>query len=97
MVYTGCDNCKYDSKRTDEYPCNECIHGASVKEHYKPMTNADRIRNMNDEELAEFLVKVNSTIQNCMIVDCKCEGVPNRDCKDCFLEWLQAEVKEGAE
>ena len=58
-------------------------------------TNADRIRNMSDEELAEFLVKVNSTIQNCMIVDCKCEGFPNRDCKDCFLEWLQAEVKEG--
>ena len=59
-------------------------------------TNADRIRNMSDEELAKFLVRVNSSIQNCMIVDCKNEGI-DRDCKDCFLEWLQAEVKEGAE
>lgn len=27
-------------------------------EHYAPMTNADRIRSMTDEELAEFLVTV---------------------------------------
>ena len=64
------------------------------KRKAKLMTNADRIRNMTDEELAEFLVKVNSAIQNCMIVDCKYEGI-DRDCKDCFLEWLQAEAKDG--
>lgn len=97
MIYTGCEKCTYDSKRTDEYPCNECVHGASVKEHFKPMTNADRIRNMSDEELAEFLLEVNSTIQHCMIYDCKYEDEREGLCKDCFLEWLQAEVKEGGE
>ena len=66
----------------------------------EPMTNADRIRNLTDEELAEFLVKVNTAYaQPCMISggDCKWEDYPTRDkgCKDCFLEWLQAEVKEG--
>ena len=35
--------------------CNSCI-GYSF---YRPMTNADRIRAMSDEELAEFLEGVN--------------------------------------
>lgn len=95
--YQGCDNCKHDNTRTYEFPCNACIHNKIASlDHWKPMTNADRIRNMSDEELAEFLVKVNSTIQDCMVIDCKCENT-DRDCKDCFLEWLQAEVKEGGE
>lgn len=61
-------------------------------------TNADFIRNMNDEELAEFLLKVNTANeQPCMIDggDCKWEDYPTRDkgCKDCFLEYLRKEVK----
>jgi hypothetical protein len=52
---------------------------------------------MTDEELAEFLLEVNSTIQHCMIMDCKYEDEREGLCKNCFLEWLQAEVKEGAE
>ena len=50
--------------------------------------------------MAEFLVKVNGTIKDCMTIgDCKWENYPTPDkgCKDCFLEWLQAEVKEGGE
>ena len=61
-------------------------------------TNADRIRKMNDEELAEFLLKVNTANeQPCMLSggDCKWEDYPTRDkgCKDCFLEYLRKEVK----
>ena len=63
---------------------------------YQPKTNADRIRNMSDSELAEFLLEVNSTIQHCMIMDCNYEDEREGLCKYCFLEWLQAEVKEGA-
>ena len=55
----------------------------------KKQTNADRIRNMTDEELAEFLVTVNCAY-------CKHENT-EKDCEDCFLEWLQAEAKEGTE
>ena len=68
----------------------------ALDEMLKPMTNADRIRNMTDSELAKFLVKVNSTIQDCMVLDCKCED-GDKDCCDCFLEWLQAEVKGDSE
>ena len=52
----------------------------------RQMTNADRIRAMSDEELAEFL--------SCC--GCPC---PARDChascKDCILDWLKqpAEVE----
>ena len=35
-------------------------------DHSKPATNADRIRSMNDEKLAEFLTDINPT--NCQ--DC---------------------------
>ena len=54
---------------------------------YKPITNADRIRNMTDEELAEFmssLIKDTEDYEYC------------KEDSD-WLKWLQAEVKEGAE
>ena len=66
----------------------------------KPKTNADRIRNMTDDELAEFLVRVNGAYaKDCMvgIEVCKYDDCADMDCEDCFLEWLQAEVEEGAE
>ena len=62
----------------------------------KPQTNADRIRAMSDEELAEFLTHINPT--NCQ--DCafshgwRCQ--PDRDdysdfekCKEGRKRWLQ--------
>lgn len=105
MVYTGCDKCKYDSKRTDEYQCNECIHGASLKEHYKPMTNAERIRNMSDEELATFIkcARCDVLYGNTCEQQPYCEGMLGKTCNEVeridkgLLAWLQAEVKEGGE
>ena len=67
--------------------------------HFEPQTNADAIRNMTDEELADFLVKVNTAYaEPCMVSggDCKHENT-DKDCKDCFLEWLQAEAKGDSE
>lgn len=52
----SCDKCKYSSKSDNEYPCNKCVHSATDK--FKPKTNADKIRAMDDEELAKFLVDV---------------------------------------
>ena len=63
---------------------------------YKPLTNADRIRSMSDEELAEFLTHINPI--NCQ--DCafshgwRCQ--PDRDdysdfekCEEGRKRWLQ--------
>ena len=65
------------------------------------MTNADRIRNMSDEELAEFLTHINPT--NCQ--DCafshgwRCQ--PNRDdysdfekCEEGRKRWLRQPAEE---
>ena len=59
-----------------------------------PMTNADRIRSMSDEELAEWL-----TYPVCAYADCykKCPALPENDrakCDENILEWLQRPAKE---
>ena len=89
-----CGICKFQNTSRLELPCLECTSNRAI-DYFKPMTNADRIRNMTDSELAEFLVHTQSTIKNCMIgiEDCKHENT-DKDCKDCFLEWLQAEVED---
>ena len=75
--YQGCDNCRYVNRTKDEFPCFECTHNAL--DHWKPMTNAGRIRNMTDEELAEFLEEF---------------AWDNEPTKRETLKWLQAEVSE---
>lgn len=52
-----------------------------VKEQYKPKTQADKIRSMSDEELAEFFSER--------------DKIPNRyKCKeiDDWIKWLQSEA-----
>lgn len=51
MSKKSCDSCKNASTSPTYYPCCDCD---SDRNKYQPMTNADRIRNMTDEELAEF-------------------------------------------
>ena len=62
----------------------------------KPMTNADRIRAMNDEELAGFLMKLMHNN-----VQCFGEGMfpyhpcpQEQNCKQCGLDWLQQPAEE---
>ena len=68
--------------------------------HSKPMTNAQKIRSMSDEELAEFLTHINPT--NCQ--DCafshgwRCQ--PDRDdysdfkkCEEGRKRWLKQPAK----
>lgn len=55
------------------------------------MTNADRIRAMSDEELAEFL---KDHFLNCPPTDCP--GHPGEvECTNCWLTWLREDVKEA--
>lgn len=71
-----CENCtKYDDCRTGSgltWPC-----GAYVP---KTITNADRIREMDDNELSEFLsTKLNDDFY---------------ECPDLTLQWLQQPAEE---
>ena len=54
----------------------------------KPITNADRIRSMSDEELADFI-----TDDMCGLIcgdPLACEG----QCKQKMLDWLKEEAKD---
>ena len=67
----------------------ELCHGAGVIE--APMTNADRIRSMNDEELAKLL------LDGCR--GSKCDDQPQNEwgsvnCFQCRLEWLHKPAEE---
>lgn len=55
----------------------------------KPHTNADRIRSMTDEELAEVLF--GSCIEHMGVEEC---SHPEEACKSCVLDWLKAESEE---
>ena len=77
---TSC-NCQHNSNPRDNEPCCRCD---------SKQTNADRIRNMSDEELAYTL------FASCLEI-MKLEECTNTDncgvCKRCVLDWLQSEAK----
>lgn len=54
------------------------------------MTNGDRIRQMTDEELAEFFDKI-SDCQTCIDNPSKCHV----ECIDSRLKWLKQEVQNN--
>ena len=52
----GCDNCKYLTKGIDQFPCIKCKRNNNdIRDMWKQRSNADHIRAMSDEELADFL------------------------------------------
>ena len=77
---TSC-NCQHNSNSRDNEPCCRCD---------SRQTNADRIRNMSDEELADTL------FASCLEI-MKLEECTNTDncgvCKRCVLDWLQSKAE----
>jgi hypothetical protein len=87
--YINCKNCKSRcvwAGKDREPEHKKCFVG------YTPITNADRIRAMTDEELAEFMVRT-GTEYSCPPPHyfgkneyCQ-KHLP--DCKKCWLDWLK--------
>lgn len=74
-------NCQHNSNSRDDEPC--CRRDSR-------QTNADRIRNMSDEELAEWINTKNTCDQ--------CAYEPERlcmkeTCANGVLQWLQSEAE----
>ena len=76
----------------DNFPrmCPDYPDKCSMCGAFREPTNADHIRAMSDEELAEFLMKLMGHAQ------CFAEGIfryhpcpQDQNCKQCGLEWLQ--------
>ena len=86
--YERCDNCisKGHDKPTNWRP----------GPNYVPPTNADRIRAMSDEELAEFISRIEigdfgPQVYGKTFCD-MCKG--QYECDDCRLWWLQQPAEE---
>ena len=84
MLSGDCNVCINGKMPSYSATCVEC--GLSRK-NYKPITNADRIRGMTDEELADALAHKADACWNCST-----DGL--NTCKECWLEWLKQEEKE---
>ena len=81
LAGTPCDKVCEDSS---EKPCKDKVE--------KVVTNADRIRNMTDEELADLGTR--SMCGLCIICHYCRENRYNRPCDEVWLEWLKQEVTE---
>lgn len=56
-------------------------------------TNANRIREMSDEELAEFLEQIVSGNRNVIGINCGNSKCESWKCTECIYKWLQSEVE----
>lgn len=66
--------------------------------HYdRPQTNADRIRFMTDEELAEEMSnRLSEDCLMCPVLEANCPAWESKEieCKDAMLEWLKKAVEK---
>lgn len=89
MGYSNpCRGCKHEDDRMVDEPCRSCESGNNYTR--SPMTNADRIRAMSDEELATAMCQNNTTCDGCPVVEsCHGEhGLPE------LVVWLRQEVEQ---
>lgn len=59
----------------------------------KKQTNADWIRNMTDEDLADVFSSFLESLDTCYLCPIDKYNLPCRDCKTGILKWLQLELK----
>lgn len=90
-VYARCptrESCEIGAEYAKDSECAQFAESVLNQ----PATNADRIRAMSDEELAEFIPNWSYTNA------CKCEEQSYADCnlkcEECVLDWLQQPAKE---
>ena len=87
-----CDECSCggDQTKCDFYPE---VREKAKKEVEKIITNADWIRTMTDDELADAIDKVTNT-GACNDFGITPERECDSDCIECIKEWLKQPVKE---
>ena len=90
MKHDGCKLCKYEHCSMESKECIGCKHNSVDK--YKRMTQADRIRSMSDEELAEFIEQVSTDSMETISFGTK-EYEEIWEHKETALKWLQSEAE----
>lgn len=82
MEHDGCKNCKYELEPETSVHCTGCKQNAIDK--YTPMTNADKIRSMTEEELIKFI----KGFETCNLAYCRA-----KTCNECLKIWLREKVE----
>lgn len=87
-------NCKYITKNgrcglKGSYAYRHGCFGEDMCRCREPMTNAQRIRAMSDEEMAEFISSIPMCVGKDEDLNCEIDV-----CKECFLRWLQQPAEE---
>lgn len=97
MKGSGCKNCPVNEWDCDaQYRGSRCASLRRAVSLGNPMTNADRIRAMSDEELAEFILSIvyarntpwsdlftNTFCKNCPTTVCAVDGYKSMDLHEC--------------
>ena len=95
-----CETCDYANRPPYKSPCSECDKTMGSPfccyEHEEKPTNADRIRAMSDEELADALQKFCIAMVDCSDCPLYDFGCPKNSIFNYWIEWLQqpAEIKK---
>ena len=108
MNITSCPQCGGRVRSTSiGWKCESCRGFIDMRGEFHPhkeepfmptMTNADRIRAMSDEELAEFLEHVHvDPCSTCCdnLYWCRRNNAPEPFCQKHLFIWLQQPYKEG--
>lgn len=93
-------SCKECAHHNPDFIDKVCLHcswpefaGEPSNFKPKPVTNADRIRSMTDEELAEWIFD-RVKCQNCHMLPCvKHVEDGNGNCKGLCIAWLKQEAE----
>ena len=84
--------CCLSCAKADSCEQADRVEDYCINHEERPMTNADRIRQMTDEELAELWWERVDCGECPVHRDCKMTG---QDCKQLALSWLKQEVDNG--
>lgn len=78
MEHNGCKGCAYEFCSGHFYPCNICT-GTKQRDFYKKITWADKIRCMDNEELAILIYKLTYGGKDAVTI----------------LKWLESDYEES--
>ena len=88
-----CKTCEYENVcEMPDFVRND-LKNCKVYEPKKKQTNADRIRAMSDEDLAEWIYSLNHYFDNHRNV-LSIGGITMEDCITDISEWLKREVEQ---
>ena len=91
----SCKECAHNNSDFIDKVCLDCYWPELAEEPSnfkpKPVTNADRIRNMSNEELAVWIAETSCCSDWCILKDACDKKQEHECCINVWLDWLNQE------